>query len=143
MVCGKSRQLEKCLYCPRVCHEECVDRLTNSTSKKYNAFHNAICPHHRCSKCGLGASKAGGVLFSCHACPRSFCIYCIDLSAIDSIDGELPEFEELNYDSPNHVQHITCATCVDNSKLQDLKRAMNPTEGHLLRKRVCRHALDQ
>jgi SWI/SNF-related matrix-associated actin-dependent regulator of chromatin subfamily A member 5 len=92
----------------------------------------------------LTATSSGGVLFSCNNCPRSYCIECLDLNAIESIDGELPEYEGLGYESPRHFQYITCEDCVKKSNGKHSKRDMTPIDGQNLRnsKRVRRFAFE-
>ncbi|EED22983.1 hypothetical protein TSTA_064500 [Talaromyces stipitatus ATCC 10500] len=139
VVCGRTRKLDECLYCPRSYHEKCVNRQKDSTQKKYNPFNNDICPYHWCTKCGMTASNAGGLLLSCNSCPRSFCIDCIDLDEMESIEGELPEFLDLGYESPRHIEYITCGDCMKKARKEPRKREVTSTGGRVLRKRVRRH----
>ena len=121
MFCKKTRYLEECLYCPQVYHKKCVVRQKESS--KNNPFNNTVCSKHSCVKCGRTATISGGMLFSCNICPYSYCIECLNLNAIKCINGEIPEYGKLGYESPRHMEHITCEGCVTKSKERNSKRS--------------------
>lgn len=66
-------------------------------------------------------------------CPSSYCIDCIDLNAIECIDGELQEYQDLGYESPQHIQYVTCESCVKKEKEKYSKRATTSIDTRLLR----------
>jgi hypothetical protein len=131
MICAKPKKLEECMYCPQAYHKECVDRQKESS--RNNPFHNAVCTKHSCVRCGLTANKVGGLLLSCTDCPCAYCIDCVDLNALKSIDGELPEYRSLGYNSPRHIQYITCGGCVQKAQEGERKRRVTASDDRILR----------
>lgn len=106
---------------------------SQNESPKNNLFHNAVCTKHSCVKCGLTANKVGGLLLTCTDCPCAYCVDCVDLNAIKSINGELPQYQILGYASPQHIQYITCGGCMAKSREGERKRTVTPSDARLLR----------
>ncbi|KAL3709382.1 hypothetical protein TMatcc_003172 [Talaromyces marneffei ATCC 18224] len=131
LICGKTRNLEECTYCPRAYHEGCANQERNASKK--NPFNNKVCPHHRCRKCGLTANNAGGLLLACTKCPGAYCIDCVDLDAIKSIGDNILEFEAIGYESPRYIHHITCGDCLEKGQKSERKRTVNPSDSRVFR----------
>ncbi|KUL91016.1 hypothetical protein ZTR_00722 [Talaromyces verruculosus] len=49
------------------------------------------------------------------------------------IDGELQEYQDLGYESPQHIQYVTCENCVKKEKEKHSKRATTSIDTRLLR----------
>uniref|UniRef100_A0A093VG44 Lymphoid-specific helicase n=1 Tax=Talaromyces marneffei PM1 TaxID=1077442 RepID=A0A093VG44_TALMA len=118
LICGKTRNLEECTYCPRAYHEGCANQERNASKK--NPFNNKVCPHHRCRKCGLTANNAGGLLLACTKCPGAYC-------------HNILEFEAIGYESPRYIHHITCGDCLEKGQKSERKRTVNPSDSRVFR----------
>lgn len=132
MFCARTKNLEQCTYCPEAYHRKCIDQ--RKESPKNNPFHNAVCTKHSCMNCGLTANKAGGLLLSCNECPYAYCIECLNLDSIRSIDDELPQYKNLGYTPPRHIQYITCGGCLAKEREGEHKRTVSSGGGQILRK---------
>jgi len=100
-ICGDGGMLVCCPHCPCAVHLECVGL------KKPNDFY--ACPHHRCTGCQKDRSSAGGLLFPCHCCWRSFCEDCLPKEGVTFLD-RVERFDALGYDSGSGlVIYINCS----------------------------------
>ena len=79
------------------------------------------CPHHQCGQCGRKAAAAGGLLFRCAMCPRSFCEDHLPAEAI--IMGECERFLALGARHPKQGCYILCKTpCVAKAACGKLRK---------------------
>jgi SWI/SNF-related matrix-associated actin-dependent regulator of chromatin subfamily A member 5 len=113
-------------------------------ASRKNPVNNKVCPQHRCSQCDLTANNAGGLLLACNKCSSSYCIDCVDLDVIKSIGDSIPEFEAIGYESPRHIQYITCGGCLEKAREGQQKRIVAPSDTPILRsvKRARRFAFE-
>jgi len=100
----KSREkkgLMSCPRCPVALHTDCVGL------SKHEFW---CCSHHRCTKCGKNNSGAGGLLFPCQSCYKSFCEDCIPSHEEGMrLLGQSPRFEQLGYDAGSKSEYIHCS----------------------------------
>lgn len=99
-VCGDGGELLCCRTCPVCVHANCIGLG--------QAKHFRTCPHHRCTKCEKNHTHAGGILFPCQSCPRSYCDDCLP-GDIHKLLGECERFEKLGYDSSKKHCYIHCS----------------------------------
>ena len=75
-VCGEyGGKLISCTRCPVAVHPTCVG-LNSIVDKEGNPI-KLTCSHHQCVTCGKKRNSAGGILFPCHSCDKSFCEDCL------------------------------------------------------------------
>ena len=104
---GGGGTLRGCDWCPAAYHLECVG-MSAADAKGFGMW---ACPHHQCGQCGRKAAAAGGLLFRCAMCPRSFCEDHLPAEAI--IMGECERFLALGARHPKQGCYILCKTpCV-------------------------------
>lgn len=100
-VCGDGGMLILCPRCPVSVHPACcgIDDPKNFMS----------CSHHRCVSCNKSVQHAGGLLYPCQACPRSFCEDCLPAHNDVRIIGPCQRFEKLGFESEKQHAYINCS----------------------------------
>ena len=109
-VCGEgetSTPLTLCPICPVATHQVCFADFCNQTGC-ISLLWGKSCSHHRCIKCNKSPSIAGGILFPCQSCPKSFCEDCLESEAIAGDIGTCDRWKELGY-STKHASYIHCS----------------------------------
>lgn len=111
-VCKSSskKKLVGCPRCPVAMHLDCVGMQSEKELM--------CCSHHRCTSCNKNISNAGGMLFPCQSCHKSFCEDCLPGPEEGMrLLGGCERFEELGYDSTNKYAYIHCShECEDLAK---------------------------
>lgn len=90
-----------CPRCPCSLHLNCAGMRC---AKEFMA-----CSHHRCVGCEKNGSDAGGLLYPCHACPRSFCEDCLPEEGVTFLE-QVDRFDKLGFSSSRKNQvYINCS----------------------------------
>ncbi len=102
----------RCWQCPVVCHQDCVNKLSNTSSnhvtKKWG------CSHHQCCVCNRKAAAAGGLLFRCEMCPKAWCDDDLPNYARDHITNRCERYLELGMKHPKTACFVLCSrACVE------------------------------
>lgn len=66
------------------------------------------CTHHNCSTCSKNRASAGGLLYPCQCCHRSFCEDCLPETGVTLLE-KVDRFEKLGFDSTKNVVYIICS----------------------------------
>ena len=97
-----------CDQCPTSWHVPCLAALNAKMPTKMQWG----CPHHSCLTCGRKAGAAGGLLFRCMRCPRTFCEDHLVPTA--TIVGKCQRFIKLGQNHPKQACFILCSKdCLD------------------------------
>jgi len=101
-----------CPRCPVAMHLDCV-----GVQSKQELM---CCSHHRCTSCEKNHSNAGGMLFPCQSCHKSFCEDCLPGPEEGMrLLGRCERFEKLDFDSMSKFAYIHCSR-----ECEDLARRM-------------------
>ena len=74
---------------------------------------NFSCPQHECHDCAQKTSDAGGMLFRCRWCERSFCEDCLDWDKTKLLGDNLKEYELLGFPAIDQAWYIKCPNCTE------------------------------
>jgi hypothetical protein len=110
----KKGETFKCGYCPKVFHTPCLAGFTEEEVEGQGAANIMVCPHHNCCGCRRTTAAAGGLLFRCVECPRSFCEDCLEDEQIESL-GRWKPLEALGYYT-KQAYFIRCPTCLNSGE---------------------------
>lgn len=78
---------------------------------------NFSCPQHECHDCSQKTSDAGGMLFRCRWCERSFCEDCLDWDKTKLLGDNLKEYELLGFPAVDQAWYIKCPRCTEDHEL--------------------------
>ena len=108
LACGDGGDIVMCDQCPTSWHVPCLAALNAKMPTKMQWG----CPHHSCLTCGRKAAAAGGLLFRCMRCPRTFCEDHLVPTA--TIVGKCQRFIKLGQNHPKQACFILCSKdCLD------------------------------
>ena len=110
-VCGDGGALVLCGRCPCAVHLSCVG-LRNVRDFR-------CCTHHKCVNCGKNRASAGGLMYPCNACSRSFCDDCLPEKGVTYLE-KLDRFEELGFNTTKGSVYIHCSKICENYAKQEL-----------------------
>ena len=99
-----------CSGCPRSYHYTCLESDFKAKSKAKLLFH---CPQHQCADCEQNTTNAGGMLYRCRWCERSYCEDCLDWAKTDLLGENLQEYELLGFPVVDQAFYIKCPNCHD------------------------------
>ena len=74
---------------------------------------NFTCTQHECHDCAQKTSDAGGMLFRCRWCERSFCEDCLDWEKTQLLGENLKEYELLGFPAIDQAWYIKCPRCTE------------------------------
>ncbi|KAI9017750.1 SNF2 family N-terminal domain-containing protein [Gaertneriomyces semiglobifer] len=100
----KRSAIVPCSRCPRAYHKACMRGGTRALS-------GYICCQHECTQCKRSTVDAGGMLFRCQTCPRSYCEDHLVWDDITPVGDVLPELYKLGYGQVNQAYWIRCQEC--------------------------------
>jgi hypothetical protein len=110
-VCLEGGEMVLCKYCPVAVHSACAAAFGMEGGTR--TVHR--CSHHSCGDCSKPVSLAGGLLYACQGCEKSWCEDCLpsdeDDAEVASLRflGDSHRFRELGY-SPDSVAYVHCST---------------------------------
>ena len=94
---------------------KCLDKPFQAVARSHFQFH---CPQHQCADCQQKTGDAGGMLYRCRWCERSYCEDCLDWEKTQLLGDNLKEYELLGFPPVVQAFYIQCHGCTE-SRLQD------------------------
>lgn len=108
-VCFDEGEVVCCRLCPRSYHEGCLDDA--SKARLNGRSISFICSQHSCVICQRNTTDAGGMLYRCRWCYRSWCEDCLGTDDVELIGDTLLEYETLGYAPNDNAFYICCPPC--------------------------------
>jgi hypothetical protein len=103
---GIGGELMCCDYCPASYHPKCAGYFSMGDAPTTQWS----CPHHSCSECGRKAAAAGGLLFRCEVCPKTYCEdHLPEVAAEKYLIGKCERFMETGCKHQAQACYIHCS----------------------------------
>eukprot|EP01080_Neovahlkampfia_damariscottae_P001698 gene1698-467_t len=107
-VCSQhtKEDVHACSRCPKVYHRSCLGDILLGHLSQF------ICPWHFCRDCNKSSTEAGGIMFRCDNCPKSFCKECFDKKDYHSMKilDRSSKMEYIGYKSDAGI-YLICEDC--------------------------------
>lgn len=108
--CGDGGLLIECPRCPISIHGQCCGLSPHEFSH---------CSHHNCVVCEKSNSSAGGLIYCCQSCPRSWCPDCLPGEPYRYLGHSIPRFEKLGFHGNQRYFYIHCSQqCEEVAKVE-------------------------